>query len=127
MPRTANTTDALLADLSNRLARLAETARKEGREEALADVRSLVSGEATKRRKPTPRKPKAARKAAKPRTKSKKPRKSSWAGLTPEQWLARVNAIRKGRGLPPRAATEEGTVARSESGFGGVTLTNDAN
>ena len=31
MPRIANTTDALLADLQNRLEKLVETARREGR------------------------------------------------------------------------------------------------
>ena len=33
-----------------------------------------------------------------------KPRKSGWSNYTPEQRLARVNAIRKGRGLPLRKA-----------------------
>lgn len=31
-------------------------------------------------------------------------RRNPWADMTPEQRLARVNAIRKGRGLPPRKA-----------------------
>ena len=38
MPRIANETTALLADFRRRLERLVETARKEGREEALAEV-----------------------------------------------------------------------------------------
>ena len=100
MPRPASTTDALVADLSRRLERLVETARKEGREDALAEVRSLVGGDRSSRAGPARRKS-TTRKAAKPK-KQKKPRKNSWAGLTPEQRLARVNAIRKGRGLPPK-------------------------
>ena len=36
MPRIANETTAILADFRRRLERLVETARKEGREEALA-------------------------------------------------------------------------------------------
>ncbi len=48
---------------------------------------------------------KAAAKPAKPAKKaSKKARRNPWAGLTPEQRLARVNAIRKGRGLPPKTS-----------------------
>jgi len=33
----------------------------------------------------------------------KQKRKNSWAGLSPAARLARVNAIRKGKGLPPRS------------------------
>lgn len=33
-----------------------------------------------------------------------KPRRNPWAGLTPAERLARVNAIRVGRGLPAREA-----------------------
>jgi hypothetical protein len=36
--------------------------------------------------------------------KSKQKRKNSWAGLSAAARLARVNAIRKGKGLPPRSA-----------------------
>ena len=36
--------------------------------------------------------------------KSGKKRKNSWSGLSAEARLARVNAIRKGRGLPPKSA-----------------------
>lgn len=32
----------------------------------------------------------------------KKKRKNGWAGLTPAQRLARINGIRKGKGLAPR-------------------------
>ena len=38
------------------------------------------------------------------KTKSGKARMKPWAGLTPEQRLERVNAIRRGRGLPEKNA-----------------------
>ena len=102
MPRTANQSDALLADLQKRLANLVETARKEGRESALSDVRSLVGGGAPRGR---PRKATAdvSAKAAKPtRRKSSKPRKNPWAKYSAAEKLARINKMRKGRGLPPK-------------------------
>ncbi len=98
MPRIANETNALLADFQRRLERLVETARKEGREEALAEVRHLVAAAGR-----GPGRPRKTATAAKP-AKRKKKRKNPWANLTPEQRLKRVNAIRKGRGLPPRKA-----------------------
>ena len=58
-------------------------------------------GSAVASGKPARQKRKSAKKAAK-RTKSGKPRKNPWANLTPKEHLARVNAIRKGRGLPPK-------------------------
>lgn len=104
-PPAMNTTDSLLADLNSRLAQLVDAARAEGRDAALAEIRNLVGGtaaptkgEPTTRRKTTQRGRKSAAK------KSTKKRKNSWAGLTPEQRLARVNAIRKGRGLPLKDA-----------------------
>ena len=57
----------------------------------LADA--LVDAGGTKK----PAKRAKGRKAAR---KTKKPRKNPWADLTPQQRLKRVNAIRKGRGLP---------------------------
>ena len=65
-------------------------------------VRKMLAARGLKpksERKPAA-KGKTAAKAAKPKTKSGKPRKNPWANLTPEQRLKRVNAIRKGRGLP---------------------------
>ena len=94
MPKTS-TTDAMLADLTSRLAKLVEAARKEGRDEALAEVRDLVGGKGAGT--PATRGRKAASKGP---AKRKRKRKNPWAGLTPKQHLARVNAIRKGRGLP---------------------------
>ena len=97
MPRIANNSDAILTDLQGRLARLVATAKQEGRDEALSQVRSLVSGGAATPTGKRGRKPVAAKTA---RKKSKKPRKNPWADLTPAQRLKRINAIRKGRGLP---------------------------
>jgi hypothetical protein len=101
MARLKEDTKTLIADLSARLAKLVEVAKKEGRESALTEVRALVGGAvnigggARRGRKP------AAEKAEKPaKAKRKGKRKNPWAGLSPEARLARVNAIRKGRGLP---------------------------
>ena len=87
-------------DLRARIEKLVETARNEGRDDALAQVRHLLGGApgkgaartAERGSKGTPRKG----------TSKKAKRRNSWAGLTDEQRLVRVNAIRKGKGLPPR-------------------------
>ena len=109
-PRAAKAGSQTLAgDLVRHVAGLIEAARQEGRAQALAEVRALVGGTAlagaaapvVKRGPGRPRKdgstpaaPKAARKS------SGKPRKNPWEGLSPAERLKRVNAIRKGRGLP---------------------------
>ena len=99
MTRVANETAALVADLWSRLEQLAEVARAEGRSQALANLQSVLAGGAPVRRGPG--RPKGSRN--KPKTAAaRKPRKNSWSGLSPAQRLARVNAIRKGRGLPPK-------------------------
>lgn len=103
MPRVANTADALLQDLIARLEKLVDTARKEGRDEALADVRNLVEGGGA----PRGRGRKAAATTAAPaekqtRKKSRKPRKNPWASMTPEQKKERVRKMLAGRGLKPK-------------------------
>ena len=104
MPRTALIAAGLAAEFETLLRRVAEAAHSAGRDEALAEMRAVFDRSAAPRRGPgRPRgsrnKPKAA--AAKPaRTRSGKKRKNPWASMTPAQRLARVNAIRKGRGLP---------------------------
>lgn len=113
MPRIAENTDSLLADLRTRMERLIDVAKKEGRDEALADLRHLVAGgsapRAASRERKAPEKAEKAEKAEKTDKAEKKAsdkkltaagRKNPWAGLSPEARLARVNAIRKGRGLP---------------------------
>ncbi|MCE9634686.1 MAG: hypothetical protein K8T90_03185 [Planctomycetes bacterium] len=115
MARIKEESTSLLADLTARLERMIAAARAEGREDALREVRALVGGAvgpvaataaAPVRRGPgRPRKnplPEGAQPAKVGRAKSKKPRRNPWADLTPEQRLARVNAIRKGRGLPTK-------------------------
>ena len=104
MPRPSSEFAALVSDLHARIARVVEAAHQHGRAQALTEIRSLVgSGTPMNRGPGRPRgsknKPKAAA-AMKPR----KRRRNSWAGLTPAERLARVNAIRKGTGLPPRSA-----------------------
>ena len=96
MPRVANNTDALLKDLISRLEKLVDAARQEGREDALADVRSLVDGGGATRRGG------GAAGESKPRRKSTKPRKNPWADMTPEQKQARVRKMLAGRGLKPK-------------------------
>lgn len=101
MPPTKETARSILDDVVDRLERLVEAARATGRGAALGEVRSLLDGAAAPRRRAgRPARAPAKRKAA--RRKSSGPRKNPWAGLTPEARLARVNAIRKGRGLPPK-------------------------
>jgi hypothetical protein len=106
MPRPASEPSDLVADLHARLDRLLEVARAEGRDEALANIRALVGGGAAPARRGPGRprgsknKPKADGAPAKPSGRRKNP----WAGLSAEERLARVNAIRKGRGLPPKTA-----------------------
>src|SRR5689334_17931569 len=104
MARIAETSKSLAADLANRIERLVAAARREGHDAALAEVRSLLAGGGGEIPVPvrrSPGRPKGSKnktKADKP-TKSGKKRKNPWAGLSAEARLARVNAIRKGRGL----------------------------
>lgn len=102
MPRMPNDVQTLAADLASRLDRLVAAAKQEGREEALAGLRGLLGGAAPARRGPG--RPKGSKNAPKTAKAPGKRRKNSWSGLTAEQKLARVNAIRKGRGLPPKSA-----------------------
>jgi len=102
MPRMKNETSDLLADLHRRIDAVVEAARKSGHDDALGQIRSLVAGGGgvVKRGPGRPRKNPLAAMSAGP----KKRRKNSWAGLSPAARLARINAIRKGKGLPPRDA-----------------------
>ena len=93
--------------LNDVLRQMLAAAKQQGREEALAQIQSLVAGSggssigngpAGKRGPGRPRKD-----AAEPAlTKSGTTRKNPWAGLSPEARLQRINAIRKGRGLPAK-------------------------
>jgi hypothetical protein len=100
-----------MKELTVSMERAIAAARDEGRDEALAQIRMVLGGSgaagpaAAPRRGPgrpkgSKNKPTAA-KAAKT-TKSGKTRKNPWAGLSDDERLARVNAIRKGRGLPTK-------------------------
>lgn len=97
MPRTTGETAALVSDFAGRLERLVAIARQEGRESALAEVRSLVGGTVA----PTARPHRTAAPTASPKRKTDG-RRNSWSGMTPAARLARVNAIRAGKGLPPK-------------------------
>jgi hypothetical protein len=114
MPRTAASTKSLVAEFTSNLERIVAAAHAEGRDAALAEVRGLIGGGASlagslvvaqRRGRPFGSKNKAPGAAAKaPKAKRAKARRSSWAGLSPEARLARVNAIRVGRGLAPKTA-----------------------
>lgn len=114
MPRAAETTQSLVAAFTANLTRMIAAARAEGRDAALAEVRGLIGGGAAvsttpvvakKRGRPLGSKNKVPGEAAKaPKATQAKARKSSWAGLSPEARLARINAIRVGRGLAPKTA-----------------------
>lgn len=69
-------------------------------EEQRAVEELRAAQEAEKAAKPKPAKKATKRSSKSPKGKAK--RKNPWANLTPEQRLARVNAIRAGRGLPPK-------------------------
>jgi len=99
MPRMKNETSVLLADLHRRIDAVVAAARKSGHDDALGQIRSLVAGGGVVKRGPgrPPKDPLAAVSAG-----PKKRRKNSWAGLSPAARLARINAIRKGKGLPLR-------------------------
>jgi hypothetical protein len=104
MPRPASETSALVADLTSRLARIIDAARAEGRSRALAEIQSLVGGGAPAKRGPgRPRGSRNQPKAATAKPKKRDGRRNSWSGMTPAARLARINAIRKGKGLPPRS------------------------
>jgi hypothetical protein len=103
MPQIAGETSALLADLQARLQRLVEVARQEGRTEALGHLRSVLGSDVPVPFRRGPGRPKGSKNKPKDGAVAPKPRKrrkNSWSGLTPEAKLARINAIRKGRGLP---------------------------
>jgi hypothetical protein len=107
MAQLNNEAATLLSDLTSRLEQLVAVATQEGRDAAIAEIRNLVGGGAVGVVKRGPGRPKgstnAPNSAAVP-AKPKKKRKNSWAGLSAEARLARVNAIRKGKGLPPKSA-----------------------
>jgi hypothetical protein len=102
MPRIANETSVLLADLHARLSRVVEVARQDGHDRALDEIRNLVGGAGIPVRR-GPGRPRGSKNKASAAVSAKTDkRKNSWSGLTPEQRLKRVNAIRKGKGLPPK-------------------------
>jgi hypothetical protein len=102
MANMSSATSGMISDVQRRLEKLVEAARDEGREQALAEVRSLVGGGfgAASAPRPVTRDATAVKQKAPSTTKSGKQRKNPWAGLSDADRLARVNAIRRGRGLP---------------------------
>jgi len=90
-PSTSQQVNQIMASLEN----IVNSARNEGREEALAEVRSLVGGVAHG----LPRA--AAAKSPVKMTKSGRPRKNPWANMTAEQREERVRKMLAGRGLTP--------------------------
>ena len=93
---------AIVASLQSLLKRLVETSQAEGRAAALASITDQLLGRGGARRgRPAGKRgrPAGAKSASKSR---RKRRKNPWATLSPSERLARINAIRKGRGLPPR-------------------------
>jgi len=105
MPSPSNELSALVSDLHARLTHVLEVARADGNARALRKIESLFGGGASAKRGPgrplgSKNRPKTAV-AATP--KKRDGRSNSWSRLTPTQRLARVNAIRKAKGLPPRS------------------------
>lgn len=81
--------------LEKTFAMLDERGYDRGRAEAFEEVRSLMGNKKTVITGVVP----APAPVAPPKKKQK--RRNSWVGLTPEQRQDRVNAIRRGKGLPP--------------------------
>ena len=102
MSRMNAETAAMLADLHRRIDQIVEAAKSQGRDEALGHIRSLVGGTALPAKRGPGRPRKDGSSAAPAAAAPKQRRKNSWAGLSAADRLARVNAIRKGKGLPPR-------------------------
>ena len=102
MPRMKNQLSGLVADLGRRIDEIVSAARAQGRDEALGHIRSLVAGGPLPVKR-GPGRPRKSESMGMPAAKRKKRRKNPWAGLSPSARLARVNAIRKGKGLPPRS------------------------
>jgi hypothetical protein len=99
MPRMKNETSILVADLKSRIDRIVETAVREGRTRALAEIQALVGGGLPVKRGPgRPPKSSYAVAPAKPRRKRKNP----WAAMTAEQRTDRVRKMLAGRGLKPK-------------------------
>lgn len=106
MPRTANeSSKRIAADLAMHIERLVTAARTEGREGALAEIRGLISGtKSSGIETGNPRRPGPTRGRRSAVSAGGTKRRSSWARLSPEARLKRVNAIRVGRGLAPKRA-----------------------
>jgi len=105
MPRSSNELSALVFDLHARLAHVLDVARADGNARALREIASLVGGGAPAKRGPgrplgSKNKPTTAAAAT---SKKRDGRSDAWSRLTPTHRLARVNAIRKANGLPPRS------------------------
>ncbi len=88
-----NNADTMLTDLTTRLERLVAQAKKEGRADALAEVRQLVGGGGGT----------GSGKAAKKPAKRKKKRKNWWATATEKQKAERTRKMLAGRGLKPKS------------------------
>ena len=103
----SSSVDALLQQLRKGLESILADAREEGRRE----VRSLLSGIVSGSPRSSGRSARGGRKAAAPAPKVKAPkgkkkRKSPWDRMSDDEFIARVNAIRKGRQMAPLTAAE---------------------
>ncbi len=104
---------SLLTELKSGLESLLDEAREEGRAEVRALLSGMLSGgaaPAVRRRGPgRPKKAPAATDSATPAPAAKKPikrRRSAWAAYSDEDYIARVNGIRTGRGMKKLTAAE---------------------
>ena len=103
--------DSARAKVQKALEELEAAVRREAEQALQERLRNVLAGAADvpaapRRGRPpgSKNKPKTDAAAAAPAPGAATTRRNSWSGLTPEQKLARVNAIRKGRGLPPKTA-----------------------
>ena len=98
-----SSTAALLPELKANIDRPVAAARAEGHAAAMAEIRSIVGGELASVKRGPGRPRKDATAVVPARSARRRARKNPWARLSPAGKLARVNAIRKGRGLPLKA------------------------
>lgn len=86
---------------------LVEKREKAAYERGQQAVRDEIAQALDGGRRKTRRTSRPTVKFSKKKLPSRKQRKNPWANMTPEQKLERVNAIRKGRGLPPRKSLDD--------------------
>lgn len=103
----SNAVDAWVSDIRRHLNEQYTSGYLDGQKEALSKIQGLFGGTVVGAAAKAVKKAAAAPATKTPAVRRK--RRNPWANLTPEERQARVNAIRKGKGLPlvPLASAAE--------------------